>query len=123
VVIIDTSVWIDHVRSGNHIAARLLEDELVLLHPYVLGELALGTYRHRGSFFADMALLPEPLVAQSDEVMEFLEQHQLFGCGIGYVDLHLLASTALTVESRLWTFDKRLHQVAAKLSLAANLLQ
>jgi predicted nucleic acid-binding protein len=118
VILVDTSVWIDHLRMGNTKLASLLGDGSVLTHPFVIGELALGDFRHRRATLEDLADLPEAVVATDTEVLGLIDRHSLFGRGVGYVDVHLLAATRLTPGASLWTRDRRLHFVADALGLA-----
>jgi predicted nucleic acid-binding protein len=116
--LVDTSVWVDHLRRGNGRLGRLLEDGLVLVHPFVVGELALGRIRRRSEILGLLAELPQAGVATHGEAMEFVERHRLEGTGIGWVDLHLLASAALG-RVGVWTLDRRLSAAAQRLSLFA----
>ena len=118
-ILVDSSVWVDHLRSGNEQLASLLDSDRVLTHPFVTGEIALGTLRHRTTVLGALMNLPKAVVAQNDEVLAFIADKTLFGRGIGYVDAHLLASTRLTSGTRLWTLDKRLGNLAAEMNLAA----
>jgi len=120
VILIDTSVWVDHLRAGNSILAELLERGAALTHPFVIGELALGNLRQRELILRMLSRLPGASVATDAEVLRFVERHALFGRGVGYVDVHLLAAVRLTAGSQLWTFDKRLNDVAVQLGLAAR---
>lgn len=115
---VDTSVWIDHLRKGNPGLATLLRDGHVLGHPWVRGELALGTLADRTRVLALLSNLPQATTATVDDVSGLIEARRLFGRGIGYVDAHLLAATLLTPNARLWTRDRRLEEVAAHLSVA-----
>lgn len=117
-ILVDTSVWVDHLRAGNKVLAGLLDTGMVLTHPCVLGELALGNLRHREIVMNALLGLPCASVATDAEVLRFIERHALFGRGVGYVDVHLLAGVRLTGAVELWTNDKRLHGVAAELGLA-----
>ena len=117
-VLADTSVWIDHWRRGNPQLARRLEDGAVLIHPFVLGEIALGQVTSRAEVLADLATLESPRVAEHDEVLALIERGRLWGRGIGWVDAHLLAS-ALLDRIRLWTLDAPLARVARELGVAA----
>jgi len=117
-VLVDTSVWVDFIRAGDSRLADLLLQNRVVMHDMVLGELACGNLRKRPDRLAAWRDLPRVDSATHDEVMPFLEGHQLFGLGIGYVDLHLLAATQLNPGTRLWTRDKRLNGVASRLGLA-----
>jgi len=117
VILVDTSVWIDHLRSGNASLARLLDSGEVVAHPFVIGELALGNLTQRDLVLDAMRELPQANVAADFEVLHFIREEVLFGRGIGYVDAHLLASVRLSPGTRLWTRDKRLHEVAGQLGL------
>ena len=111
-ILVDTSVWVDHLRRGDAHLAGLLDGGNVVMHPFVLGEIACGSLAHRSAILELLQNLPGAVVAQSDEVLAFIDRRQLHGKGIGYVDVHLLASVALTDASRLWTKDKRLRSLA-----------
>jgi hypothetical protein len=119
VILVDTSVWIDHLRAGDEpLAARLQAGE-VLAHPWVIGELALGNLGQRQVILSSLRRLPQAAVATDEEVLLFIERNNLAGLGIGYVDAHLLASTRLSPGATLWTRDRRLSKVAEGLGLAA----
>jgi predicted nucleic acid-binding protein len=118
-VLVDTSVWIDHLRVNEPLLASLLTQNSVLSHPFVRGELALGHLRQREMILSVLDNLPQAPVAFADEVNFFIETHSLFGLGIGLIDAHLLAATQLSGNTRLWTRDKRLSAVAMRLNLAA----
>jgi predicted nucleic acid-binding protein len=118
VILVDTSVWVEHLRRGEAGLAASLQAERVLMHPFVLGELACGNLRNRNELLALLGRLPRVPVAADAEVLAFIERRALMGRGIGYVDVHLLASVALSGTARLWTFDRRLAAVAAELDLA-----
>lgn len=120
-ILVDTSVWIRHLRSEVRKLTTLLNGDKVRMHPMVVGELACGNLRNRKEILSLLGRLPRMLVANDDEVLFFIERHQLMGSGIGYVDAHLLAATALTQSARLWTQDLRLAQVARKLNLADSI--
>ena len=119
-ILVDTSVWVDHLRSNEPRLAQLLLQNQVLCHPFVRGELALGNLKQRNPILAALDNLPQAPMVFTQEVNFYIESHHLFGLGIGYIDAHLLASTQLTGNARLWTRDKRLLIVAAKLGLAAS---
>ncbi len=119
-ILVDTSVWVDHLRVGDEILAGLLGSGRVLMHPFVVGELALGKLRHRPTIPASLQDLPRANAATDQEVLHFIERHALAGCGIGSLDAHLLAATQLTPGSSLWTSDKRLSAVAERLGLASR---
>ena len=122
-ILIDTSVWVDYLRAGDRTLVRLLVNGQVLVHPFVIGELALGNIRQRLDLLAELQNLPHAHIASDHEVLRFIELHKLFGLGIGYVDAHLLAAVRLTAEAALWTRDKRLLNVAAQLGMATVLEQ
>ncbi len=117
-ILVDTSVWVDHLRTGDVELAALLNGSRVLMHPFVLGELACGNLRNRDGLLELFRNLPRVAVATDDEVLFFIERQELMGRGIGYVDTHLLAAVALAGSARLWTRDKRLRAVADSLALA-----
>ncbi|HXF88120.1 MAG TPA: type II toxin-antitoxin system VapC family toxin [Xanthobacteraceae bacterium] len=117
-ILVDTSVWAQHFRREVAALSALLEAGEVLAHPFVLGELALGNLRHRDSVLTDYRLLPQARSAAHEEVLELVERTRLFGRGIGYVDAHLLAATALSEDARLWTFDRKLAAIAVQLNLS-----
>jgi len=118
VILADTSVWIDHLRRSDASLAHVLQDGLVLCHPFVIGELACGHLRQRAQVLDAMSELPSAPVATHREVLVFVERHALAGRGIGWVDAHLLTSTALAGGAKLWTRDKRLAGIANDLGLA-----
>jgi predicted nucleic acid-binding protein len=108
-ILVDTSVWVDHFRNNNARLAGLLADEQVLIHPYIIGELSLGSIKNRSEIIGLLAELPLAPVAEHEEVMDMVHKHKLFGCGIGWVDAHLIAS-ALLAHARLLSNDKALLQ-------------
>ncbi len=117
-ILIDTNIWIDHLHTPVGPLLTLLETGEAFMHPYVLGELALGTIADRERVLARWAeLLPAPIAAHST-VMALIEGEELQGSGIGYVDAHLLASALLTADGRLWTRDQRMKQAANRLDVA-----
>jgi predicted nucleic acid-binding protein len=121
VILADASIWVDHLRASDKALVALLEAGMVLAHPFVIGELALGNLRQREIVLTALADLPHASVATDAEVLHFIERHALFGRGIGYIDAHLLAAAQLTAGTELWTNDKRLHGVAVQLGLAITL--
>jgi predicted nucleic acid-binding protein len=118
-LLVDTSVWVNHLRRSDERLQQALLDDQVLMHPLVLGEIACGSLQRRSTILSDLAQLPHAVSAENTEVLEFLEQHRLFGKGIGWIDAHLLASAALT-RCRLWTTDTRLGDAAASLKLSPH---
>ena len=116
-VLVDTSVWVDFLRVGDQRLAGLLLQNRVAVHEMVLGEIACGNLRQRTDRLAMLGHLPRVDPATHEEVMQFLERNRLFGLGVGYVDIHLLAATQLHPGTSLWTFDKRLDGVAKRLGL------
>ena len=117
-VLVDTSVWVDYIRSGNENLADLLRENRVVMHQMVLGELACGSLQQRADTLAGLANLPGIDVATHPEVLAFIEAMQLFGCGIGYVDNHLLASVHLNPGTQLWSRNRRLVDAAQRLGVA-----
>ena len=120
-ILVDTSVWVDHLRAGEPALVHLLDHGLVLAHPWVTGELALGHLSQRQDILGLLTGLPSAEIATDAEVLGLIEAEQLYGLGIGYVDAQLLAATRLTADARLWTADKRLAVVARRLRLFADL--
>lgn len=120
-ILVDTSVWVDHLRASDKALAALLDGGVVLAHPFVIGELALGNLRQREIVLSALSDLPHASVATDVEVLQFIDRHALFGRGIGYVDAHLLAAVQLTPGAELWTKDKRLQRVSIQLGLAVRL--
>jgi predicted nucleic acid-binding protein len=117
-IIVDTSVWLDHLCTGDTHLAALLNGVQVYMHPFVLGELACSNLSDRKHVLALLKGLPSATVASPDEALYAIEENTLLGKGIGYVDAHLLASAKLSSDTRLWTRDNRLHQLALSLKLA-----
>ncbi|MBV9063044.1 MAG: type II toxin-antitoxin system VapC family toxin [Alphaproteobacteria bacterium] len=122
-ILIDASVWIDHIRTAESVISELVNARKVLCHPFVIGEVGTGQFRNRRLFLSDLEKLRAAELANDDEVMALIERHGLFGRGIGYIDAHLLASAFLTPEAKLWTRDKRLREAAKEMELAAEGLE
>jgi predicted nucleic acid-binding protein len=118
VTIVDTSVWIDHLRSGNETLKELLAAESVLMHPFVVGELACGL-RGRARILAALNALPAALLASQADVLGLVDRRRLWGKGIGWIDAHLLAS-ALLSNSTVWSFDKPLARAAQSLGIVSS---
>lgn len=117
-ILVDTSVWIDHLRRADPTMRRLLEKDEVLSHLLVIGEIAVGSFKRRDRILRELDLLPLATQAGHDDALRFISHNKLFGLGIGYIDAHLLASVRLTPGATLWTRDKRLAKVAESLNLA-----
>lgn len=117
-ILVDTSVWIDHLRATNERLMGMLEAGVVLTHPFVIGEIALGNLRQREIVLNALSDLPQASVATDAEVLHFITRHALFGRGVGYIDVHLLAAARLTAGASVWTLDKRLTDTAAQSGLA-----
>ncbi|MBI4478684.1 MAG: PIN domain-containing protein [Acidobacteria bacterium] len=115
-ILADTSVWVEHLRMGSERLRSLLHSEQVLCHPFIVGELACGTLRNRQEILTTLRALPEARVAEYNEVLRFVEARRLFGRGLGWVDVSLLASALLT-GCTLWTLDKPLRKAATALGV------
>jgi predicted nucleic acid-binding protein len=116
-VLVDTSVWVNHLRKGERHLEKLLLDGEVACHPFIIGELACGSIRNRSEILSLLRALPVTPTIDLTECLFFVEQNILFGMGIGFVDVHLMASAKLS-NILLWTADKNLRQAAAKLKLS-----
>jgi predicted nucleic acid-binding protein len=110
-------VWVDHLRRGDVLLADLLEHSDVVMHPFVVGEIACGSLADRALILELLQQLPNAVVAEPDEALGYIERHKLYGKGIGFVDVHLLASAAIG-GTKLWTRDRRLREVAQELGCA-----
>jgi predicted nucleic acid-binding protein len=115
-ILVDTSVWVNHLRQPDANLQQALIDQQVLMHPFVLGEIACGNLQHRTSILSDLSKLPSAVSAENYEVLTLIEQHRLFGKGIGWIDAHLLTS-ALLAHCRLWADDIRLHEAAVRFKI------
>jgi predicted nucleic acid-binding protein len=113
-ILVDTSVWVSHLREGEIGLTVLLNEGHVVCHPFIVGELACGNLTNRAKILSLLRALPMVSQPRHEEVMEFIDGHRLMGEGLGYVDVHLLASAVLT-DVALWTFDRRLIEAASKL--------
>ncbi|NVD99517.1 type II toxin-antitoxin system VapC family toxin [Massilia sp. BJB1822] len=120
-ILADTSVWIDHLRAPEKAVDALFKYGALLMHPFVLGELAMGNLRHRKRWLRKLQNMPQANIASLSLVQDFIESHALYGSGIGYIDAHLLAATSLLPGTLLWTRDKRLHAIGQRLQLAADI--
>ena len=119
-ILADTALWVDHLHRGDDRMQALLEAGEIVMHPHVLGEIALGSLRNRAAVLRDLAAMPRVTMAAEDEVLDLIERHRLFGAGIGLVDAHLLASALLTPDAGLWTRDRRLREAAERLGVAGE---
>ncbi|HEV2748591.1 MAG TPA: VapC toxin family PIN domain ribonuclease [Allosphingosinicella sp.] len=117
-IIADSSIWIDHINKGDAELATQLKRRRIVLHPMIIGEVALGPIANRRVVLGELQVLPQARPASHAEVMAMIEWLQLFNCGIGYVDAHLLASARQLPNGQLWTRDKRLRTQAERLGLA-----
>ena len=117
-ILADTSVWVDHLIVEDPHLVSLLDQQQVLIHPMVIGELACGNVRDRVDVMRLLRGLPKILVATHDEVLFFIERHRFMGRGIGYIDAHLLAATTMAAPTQLWTNDLRLMDLAVHLDVA-----
>jgi len=122
VILADTSVWVQHLRSGDTRLVDALEAGRVCIHPFIKGEIACGNVKNRTELLELLGHLPSATVATDAEALVFLERHKLMGRGIGFVDAHLLASAALSAAT-LWTHDRRLAAVATELKLGASRIE
>ena len=116
-ILADTSVWIEHFRQGEPNLAERLSEGLILMHPYISGELACGNLRNRAIVLSDLHALPSAKLASATDVLQLIEHRRLWGRGIGWIDVHLLAS-ALLSNCQFWTLDKRLERAARDLGLS-----
>jgi predicted nucleic acid-binding protein len=115
-ILVDTSVWIDHLHDGNPKLESLLDEGDVVCHPFIIGELACGNVRNRTQILAFVRSLPQAGVAGQDEVISLIEAHRLMGMGLGFIDVHLLASARLA-GTPLWTRDLQLKKAAERLDV------
>jgi predicted nucleic acid-binding protein len=118
-IVVDTSVWVDHLRRGNDELAALLNEGAVLCHPLVIGELACGNLTNRNELLGLLSALPRARMAEHDEVLHLLSSRRLYGRGLGWIDVHLLAS-ALMSKCPLWTLDNALKQAARSLKITVS---
>ena len=115
-VLVDTSIWITHLRHGNRQLENLLMEAEVMCHPFIIGELACGNLKNRNEILSLLKSLPLVPTIVFDEFIYFIKRNQMMGIGIGFVDVHLLASAKL-IEIPIWTADKRLKSAASKIGL------
>jgi predicted nucleic acid-binding protein len=117
-ILVDTSIWIDHLHRSHPVMDGLLMEQQVIMHPFVFGEIAMGSIRKRSLVLGTLSKFKAVRTAREEEVLNFTAAHKLFGRGIGYIDVHLLASVQMTPGTMLWTRDKRLHAAALDLDIA-----
>lgn len=117
-IIVDANIWIDHLRIADAVLSHLMQRRRIVIHPYTIGEIALGSLANRDAVLERLALIPAAPVAESRQMPGFIARHRLLRTGIGYVDSHLLASAMLLENGKLWTRDKRLAALADRLSLS-----
>jgi predicted nucleic acid-binding protein len=115
-VLVDTSVWVSHLRHGNEDLQKLLHKGEVVCHPFVVGELACGNLKNRDEILTYLKSLPMTILAEDEEVLRFIENNRLMGKGLGYIDVHLIASAVLT-NVLVWTFDKTLDELTNKIGI------
>ncbi len=120
-ILADTSIWVDHLRSGSQEMRNQLDRGNIVIHPFVIAELALGSLRGRTKTLALLSRLPQVRVAQLSEVRQMIETHRLYGLGIGLVDAHLMASVLIGSPTLLWTRDKALRKAAEGLAIHVSL--
>ena len=116
-ILVDTSVWVDYLRKGDRALAAALTASRVATHPFIIGELACGQLKARDRILSLLRSLPKVPLATEEEAFQFLERRRLYGRGLGYIDVHLLAAASLHPDARLWTRDKRLQAAANELQL------
>ena len=116
-VLVDTSVWVSHLRHANEDLRKLLHGGEVVCHPFIVGELACGNLKNRNEILTYLQSLPMTILAEDQEVLRFIEDHRLMGKGLGYIDAHLIASAVLT-NVLLWTLDKTLDKFTEKLGIS-----
>lgn len=120
-ILADTSVWLDHFRGKENRLHECLDRGIVLMHPFILGEIACGNLKNRRYVLMLLSKLPSAEKALDKEVFDFIEKRSLFGRGVGFIDMHLLAATTLTPHARLWTLDTRLRDIAGEMGLGVDL--
>ena len=120
-ILADTSVWIEHFRWGNKDLERALKLGQVVIHPWIVAELALGSIHDRSKTLLMLDFLPHVAVAAIDELRQMIEGRRLYNLGIGLTDVHLIASIFLSPPTLLWTKDRQLRKVAESLQIHANL--
>lgn len=117
-ILVDTSIWIDHLRSGHSRLTQALQQNEVNIHPFIIGELACGNLKDRPTVLGLLAGLPSLRMLEPHEVLYFIDHQKLMGRGIGYIDVHLLAAIVIATDTKLWTRDLKLFNVAKALGVA-----
>jgi len=120
-VLVDTSVWVSHLREGNPNLEKLLNDGEVICHPFIIGELACGNFKNRTEILSLLQSLSVAIAVEHEEVLQFIENNRLMGRGLGYIDVHLIASAVLT-GALIWTLDEKLDEVSTRLGLAFKII-
>lgn len=119
-ILVDTSIWIDHLHHGDPSMASLVQSGEVLLHPFVRQEICLGSIKDRSRVVAMLAKMPEARMASTDDVLLLIESRRLFATGLGLTDAHLVASALIDDETLIWTRDRRLNDAAVRLAISAT---
>jgi predicted nucleic acid-binding protein len=119
-ILADTAIWVDHLHQGDDRLEALLDADLIVIHPHVIGEIAVGSLRNRMTVLNGLRHLPQVMMADEEEVLGLINQKPLFNVGIGYVDAHLLAAALLTPGIRVWTRDRRMGEAAERLGVAGG---
>jgi len=117
-ILVDTSVWVDHFKTTNHHLVNLLMQDCVMTHSMIIGEIACGTPPDRGSLIAYFLALQQSRVARLEDMLDFIAKQKIYGCGCGFVDIHVLLSTLITPNVKLWTLDKRLERLARQFDIS-----
>jgi len=117
-ILVDTSVWVDHFKITNHHLVNLLMQDYVVTHPMIIGEIACGTPPDRGRLIAYFLALRQTYVARLEEMLDFVATKKVYGCGCGFVDIHVLLSVLITPGTKLWTLDKRLEHLASQFDIS-----
>lgn len=120
-ILADSSIWIDHIRSADPLLENALQEQRIACHPMIIGEIAMGSLSKRAVILRALGNLAPAQVARHAEVLRLIEDGRLFSLGLGFIDAHLLASALLTPECKLWTRDRRLEMAAVRLGIAAVL--
>jgi predicted nucleic acid-binding protein len=120
VILVDSSIWIDHLRHDDAQLRASLQATDVLCHPFIAGEIAMGSVKDRAMVLRLLDHLPRARTAREGEVRQMIDHQRLFGLGLGYIDAHLLAATLITPDALLWTRDRRLRDAAARLGISAS---